>query len=466
MFLGQRVVVLGCDPGRVAADIEVPLGDERDLPRKRRPEFLALRSSIEDIVRAHHHRASCIRGWASPPPARAPVSQPRPSVVDDDALSSRPPGGSGCGSKPDRVARVQVAGGRTGSDPAAGRSARATPGLSSVGAGAGLDLLDGDRVAATSAATARRLVRVADVVDDDALRLARAGRAAGRADASRRMEAGRRIAAGSPGGSGWSVEADASAPGRREDLGHRPRLVERRAPGAADRRRRREACPGRRGRPRPEVSGPPRPVGEVSGAAEARRRGVGSAGTAQAGGDVVSRPDMLALLTRSSTVDRARGRTRPGSRAGSRSFALRSYPASAVAGSCASCRAKPPSEQQLARVRRQCGDEPSSGRTPGRNGFRWHQRDRRTNRRQGTGVLPTVGGYTAVPGRRESDPNGQTRVIGTQFAVLKVPLASGTSSVAVLRRSARTPWPGADRVVLRGSGGVDRGLLSSTYHGA
>jgi len=56
VFLGQRVVVLGCDPGHVAADIDVALPDERDLTAKRLPEFLALRSSIEDIVRTHHHR--------------------------------------------------------------------------------------------------------------------------------------------------------------------------------------------------------------------------------------------------------------------------------------------------------------------------------------------------------------------------------------------------------------------------
>jgi NitT/TauT family transport system ATP-binding protein len=57
VFLGQRVVVLGCNPGRIAAVVDVPLGDDRDLSTKRLPEFLALRSSIEDIVRAHHHRA-------------------------------------------------------------------------------------------------------------------------------------------------------------------------------------------------------------------------------------------------------------------------------------------------------------------------------------------------------------------------------------------------------------------------
>jgi len=56
VFLGQRVVVLACDPGRVAADLPVPLGDERDLTVKRTPEFLALRSEVEDLVRAYHHR--------------------------------------------------------------------------------------------------------------------------------------------------------------------------------------------------------------------------------------------------------------------------------------------------------------------------------------------------------------------------------------------------------------------------
>jgi NitT/TauT family transport system ATP-binding protein len=58
VFLGQRVVVLGCNPGHVAAVIDVPLGDERGLDTKRLPEFLSLRASIEDMVRAHHQRVS------------------------------------------------------------------------------------------------------------------------------------------------------------------------------------------------------------------------------------------------------------------------------------------------------------------------------------------------------------------------------------------------------------------------
>jgi NitT/TauT family transport system ATP-binding protein len=55
VFLGQRVVVLACDPGRVAADLVVELPADRDLSAKRLPEFLALRARVEDQVRAYHH---------------------------------------------------------------------------------------------------------------------------------------------------------------------------------------------------------------------------------------------------------------------------------------------------------------------------------------------------------------------------------------------------------------------------
>jgi NitT/TauT family transport system ATP-binding protein len=58
VFLGQRVVVLACDPGRVAADVPVALTVDRDLDVKRLPEFLALRARVEDQVRAFHHAAS------------------------------------------------------------------------------------------------------------------------------------------------------------------------------------------------------------------------------------------------------------------------------------------------------------------------------------------------------------------------------------------------------------------------
>jgi NitT/TauT family transport system ATP-binding protein len=56
VFLGQRVVVLASDPGRVAEDVEVTLPEERDLPVKRTPPFLALRASVEDLVRTYHRR--------------------------------------------------------------------------------------------------------------------------------------------------------------------------------------------------------------------------------------------------------------------------------------------------------------------------------------------------------------------------------------------------------------------------
>ncbi|MEN3608906.1 ABC transporter ATP-binding protein [Plantactinospora sp. ZYX-F-223] len=55
VFLGQRVVVLASDPGRVAADITLDLPDDRDLGLKRTPEFLTLRARVEDLVRTFHH---------------------------------------------------------------------------------------------------------------------------------------------------------------------------------------------------------------------------------------------------------------------------------------------------------------------------------------------------------------------------------------------------------------------------
>jgi NitT/TauT family transport system ATP-binding protein len=54
VFVGERVVVLSNDPGRVVAETEVDLPPDRELTLKRAPEFLALRASIEDLVRAHH----------------------------------------------------------------------------------------------------------------------------------------------------------------------------------------------------------------------------------------------------------------------------------------------------------------------------------------------------------------------------------------------------------------------------
>ncbi|MFC4531851.1 ABC transporter ATP-binding protein [Sphaerisporangium dianthi] len=54
VFLAQRVLVLSCDPGRIARDLAVDLPVERTLPVKRSPAFLALRAEVEDLVRAEH----------------------------------------------------------------------------------------------------------------------------------------------------------------------------------------------------------------------------------------------------------------------------------------------------------------------------------------------------------------------------------------------------------------------------
>jgi NitT/TauT family transport system ATP-binding protein len=56
VLLGQRVIVLACDPGRVAAEIPVTLPPERDLDLRRTPQFLAIRQAAENLVRAQHRR--------------------------------------------------------------------------------------------------------------------------------------------------------------------------------------------------------------------------------------------------------------------------------------------------------------------------------------------------------------------------------------------------------------------------
>jgi NitT/TauT family transport system ATP-binding protein len=58
VFLGRRVIVLASAPGRVAADIAVELPADRDLDIKRTPGFLALRATIEDLVRDQHQKVS------------------------------------------------------------------------------------------------------------------------------------------------------------------------------------------------------------------------------------------------------------------------------------------------------------------------------------------------------------------------------------------------------------------------
>jgi NitT/TauT family transport system ATP-binding protein len=60
VFLGQRVVVLASDPGRVAEDITVDLPAERGLAVKRTPGFLSLRATIEDLVRAQHRKGAAV----------------------------------------------------------------------------------------------------------------------------------------------------------------------------------------------------------------------------------------------------------------------------------------------------------------------------------------------------------------------------------------------------------------------
>ncbi len=54
VFLGRRVLVLSSDPGRISQEIIVDLPEPRSLEVKRSPEFLELRATVEDLVRAEH----------------------------------------------------------------------------------------------------------------------------------------------------------------------------------------------------------------------------------------------------------------------------------------------------------------------------------------------------------------------------------------------------------------------------
>jgi NitT/TauT family transport system ATP-binding protein len=77
VFLGQRVVVLASHPGRVAADLNVPLGDDRDLSVKREESFLTLRAKVEDLVRAYHTDSAARTRWAElSPPSPVEVTLP------------------------------------------------------------------------------------------------------------------------------------------------------------------------------------------------------------------------------------------------------------------------------------------------------------------------------------------------------------------------------------------------------
>ncbi len=54
---GSRAIAIpSSDPGRVAAQIAVPLPAGRELDVRRTPRFLAVRQQIEDLVRARHRR--------------------------------------------------------------------------------------------------------------------------------------------------------------------------------------------------------------------------------------------------------------------------------------------------------------------------------------------------------------------------------------------------------------------------
>jgi NitT/TauT family transport system ATP-binding protein len=58
VFLSQRVVVLGRDPGRIVDKVVVQLPPDRTLEVKRDPHYLLLRSHVEDTVRAQHRNAA------------------------------------------------------------------------------------------------------------------------------------------------------------------------------------------------------------------------------------------------------------------------------------------------------------------------------------------------------------------------------------------------------------------------
>jgi NitT/TauT family transport system ATP-binding protein len=50
VYLGDRVLVLGGQPGRVREDISIPLERPRDLEIKRRPDFTALVDRIWRLI--------------------------------------------------------------------------------------------------------------------------------------------------------------------------------------------------------------------------------------------------------------------------------------------------------------------------------------------------------------------------------------------------------------------------------
>ncbi|GAA0976709.1 ABC transporter ATP-binding protein [Acrocarpospora macrocephala] len=64
VFLGQRVLVLSSDPGRISQDIPVDLPEPRTLEVRRSAEFLSLRARVEDLVRAEHRAHQALKRHA------------------------------------------------------------------------------------------------------------------------------------------------------------------------------------------------------------------------------------------------------------------------------------------------------------------------------------------------------------------------------------------------------------------
>ncbi|AGY59681.1 ABC transporter ATP-binding protein [Gloeobacter kilaueensis] len=53
VFLADRIYAMSARPGRIAREIEVPLGRERSLACKRTPRFQQIEQQIRDLLRSH-----------------------------------------------------------------------------------------------------------------------------------------------------------------------------------------------------------------------------------------------------------------------------------------------------------------------------------------------------------------------------------------------------------------------------
>jgi ABC-type nitrate/sulfonate/bicarbonate transport system ATPase subunit len=54
IFLSQRVYVMGCNPGHIKNEIQIPLPEHRDLEMKLTPEFLDVKRHIIHCLRDSH----------------------------------------------------------------------------------------------------------------------------------------------------------------------------------------------------------------------------------------------------------------------------------------------------------------------------------------------------------------------------------------------------------------------------